>query len=238
MCSTYCEGALSRAAVQSIRQCGLDDLLVWEGPAGEPLDADVPASVFPEDVKVHHGRWRTDGRKRDQMLQEAKKRHPEPETWAIVVDGDEVLRNGEYVRDLCQMLLWDDELAKGDARKVLADEEPWGRWPLRIIEADGAMALVGGRLFRLDLVRQIKHSTSVIENVNGITDGWGNVAEDSRAFLTHFLGAVEMGRMTAWPPLPCEPFLVHRSNMRHPLRRKSRLHMQEDRELREAGILK
>ncbi len=232
--STYLEGTLSRAAVESIRRCDLDDLLVWEGAAGEPIEADVPESEFPEGTKVQTGRWRTDGRKRDAMLQEAKQRNPERETWALVVDGDEVLGNGEYVRDLVQMLLWSDELHRAED----AEAEPWARWPLRIVEADGAIASVGGRLFRLDLVTRVVHSTSVVENVHGVTDGWGNVTEDSQLWIKHFLGAIDHGRMTAWPPLPCEPYLVHRSHLRHPLRRGKRMHAQENAEFRKAGILK
>ena len=33
--------------------------------------------------------------------------------------------------------------------------------------------------------------------------------------------------MIAWPPLPCEPHIVHRSNLRHPARKALRMSEQE-----------
>lgn len=233
--SAYKEGRLVAGAIRSLERVGLDDLLVYEGPAGEPIDG-PPDSVFPifgagyappGDGEPYHGSWRSDARKRDAMLQEAKRRHPDGPLWGVWLDGDEILVNGEYLRDILQALVWQDEQERS--------ENPWMRWPLRLVEADGAIATISNRAVRLDLIRSYEISTSVVTDTNGVERAWGNVAEDSRVWMDHFLGALDRGRMTAWPPLPCEPHIVHRSHLRHPLRRGVRMHAQEAEELRRAG---
>ena len=240
--SAYKEGRLVAGAIRSLERVGLDDLLVYEGPAGEPIE-DAPTSMYdrgfamqvgsnmvevtPPPYQVTEGNWRSDARKRDAMLQEAKRRHPDGPLWGVWLDGDEILCNGEYLRDILQALVWQDEQERS--------ENPWMRWPLRLVEADGAIATISNRVVRLDLIRSYEISTSVVTDTNGVERAWGNVAEDSRVWMDHFIGALDRGRMTAWPPLPCEPHIVHRSHLRHPLRRGVRMHAQEAEELRRAG---
>lgn len=225
--SSYREGELVRGAVNSLERSRLDDLIIYEGPAGEPIEG-APPSVFFLGDQVKEGRWRSDGRKRDAMLQEAKRRHPEPETWGLWLDGDEILVNGEYLRDILQSRLWNDEADGG---------EPTIHCPLWIIEADGAMAITTSRIFRLDLVRSIDISSATITNVYGIEEGWGNTTTDARVWIEMWELAVSSGRMMAWPPRPCEPHIYHRSHLRHPARRKHRLHEQETEILKETGRL-
>lgn len=232
--SAYKEGALVRGAIDSLEQVGLDGMLVYEGPAGPPLGDDVPDSEYPPWITnepfrwTHHGgRWRTDGRKRNAMLQEAKARHTDGPLWGVWLDGDEILVNGQYLRDLLQAVVWNDE----------RDEQPTIRYPLRLIEADGAISTISNRVVRLDLIHSVDISTSVVTNIYGVEEAWGNVVEDSELWMRHFLGAMDHGRMTAWPPLPCEPHIFHRSHLRHPSRRGQRMHEQEADELRKAGKL-
>lgn len=231
MMSTYKEGSLCVAAVKSLLNVGLDALYVYEGPAGDPLPDEVPDSELAaietlagREIIVHRGRWRTDGRKRNDMLQRAKADYPGI-AWGVVLDGDEVLGNAEYLRDRLQALLWDDE--ERSASIATPDNAPISRWPLRLIEADGGISFITARVFRLDLVRSIDHSSSVITNVSGIQEGWGNYQEMSSLWLEVWLRAIDNGKMVAWPPLPCEPHIVHRSNLRHPLRRSLRMSDQE-----------
>lgn len=226
--SAYKEGALVQEAIRSIDRVDLDDLLVYEGPAGEPLGDDMPDSDYLGSKSIERGRWRTDARKRQAMLEEAKRRNPDEPLWGVWLDGDEILCNGEYLRDILQWCEWESERDP---------ENPWMRWPLRLVEADGAIATISNRVVRLDLIRSYDISTSVVTDVNGIERAWGNVAEDAELWMQHFLGALDHGRMTAWPPLPCEPHIFHRSHLRHPLRRAHRMHAQEADELRKAGKL-
>lgn len=235
LCSTYCEGSLTLGAIRSLEAVGLDDLLVYEGAAGDPLS--LPADLASEfDCSswstgwrgVHRGRWRTDGRKRDEMLQEAKRRNPGV-TWGVWLDGDEILVHGEYLRNILQAVVWNDE---HDGTGI-----PTIHWPMRVIEADGSISVTTGRLFRVDQVASVDISVSVITNANGIEEGWGNHPEDARLWIEMWMRAIDTGRMIAWPPLPCEPAIYHRSNLRHPLRRGLRLHEQESVELRKAGKL-
>lgn len=231
MVSSYKEGRLVAAAIRSLLNVELDRLYVYEGPAGPPLGDDVPDSDLSAAmmlaggvIRVHHGRWRTDARKRNEMLQQAKRDFPGV-TWGVIVDGDEVLVNGEYLRDRLQSLVWDDEM-KG-ARAGDTSNPPWARWPLHFVEADGSMHLITARVMRIDLVRSIDVSSSVITNEHGVREGWGNYAARSAAWIESWLAAIDQGKMIAWPPLPCEPHLVHRSNLRHPLRRQLRMSQQE-----------
>jgi hypothetical protein len=45
------------------------------------------------------------------------------------------------------------------------------------------------------------------------------------------------GQVFVGPPMPGEPFILHRPLLRHPLRRGHRLHEQERVELEKAGLL-
>jgi len=239
MVSSYREGRLSRAAIESLLEVELDALYVFEGPAGPPLEheADLPETWLPESVDgcrvvVHRGRWRTDGRKRNEMLQRAKADYPDGPLWAVVVDADEVLANGRYLRDRLEWIVASDR--QRGASVALPNNPPMARWPLRLIETDGAISLITARVFRADLLRSIDHSTSVVTNVAGVRDGWGNHAELSKVWIELWLAAIDKGAMIAWPPLPCEPCLVHRSSLRHPGRAGLRMSDQETAEFARA----
>lgn len=246
MVSAYKEGRLVRGAVESLLRVGLDALYIFEGPAGEPLGDDVPDSDYPFDTrhgsgdsKMYHGtrvtmhsnRWRTDARKRDAMLQRAKEEHP-GETWAVIVDGDEVLWNAEYLRDRIDAVSSENAFY---GRSIAAvDNPPIARIPLRLMERDGGLHAITARVFRIDLVRSIDISSSVVTNASGIQEGWGNYPELSHVYLEGMLRAIDNGALVAWPPFPCEPVIVHRSHLRHPLRRGLRMSEQETRELQAA----
>jgi hypothetical protein len=235
MLSAYKEGRLVRGAVDSLILVGLDHLYIYEGPAGEPLDADVPESDYfaiPKvSVTLHEGKWRTDGRKRNELLQRAKREHP-GETWAVVIDGDEVLYNAEYLRDRIEAVSQED--AWKGASVALPDNPPTARIPLRLVERDGGISTITARVFRIDLLRSIDVSSSVVTNVSGVREGWGNYPELSPLYLEGMLRAIDGGNMVAWPPFPAEPCIVHRSHLRHPLRRGLRMSDQETREFARA----
>jgi hypothetical protein len=245
MVSCYQEGRLVRGAIESLLEVELNRLYVFEGPAGEPLENEdeLPASEFPAyvdglpflsrpDVVVHRGRWRTDARKRDEMLKRAQADFPGEVLWAVVVDADEVLVNGRYLRDRLEWILASD--ARRGASIAIPENPPMARWPLHLVEHDGSMSLITARVFRADLLRSIDHSSSVVTNASGIREGWGNYAASSRLWLEGWLAAVDAGKLIAWPPLPCEPYLVHRSNLRHPGRAGLRMSVQETEEFAKA----
>jgi len=235
-CSSYCEGRLVRGAIESLLEVGLDRLYVFEGPAGEPLENEdeLPASELElgdyrepfGGLVVHRGRWRTDGRKRNEWLQRVHADYGRDEpVWAVVVDADEVLVNGRYLRDRLEWILARDAL--NGASVTDKDNPPMARWPLHLVEHEGSMSMITGRVFRADLLRSIDHSSSVVTNVAGVQDGWGNFAATSRAWLERWLAATDAGALLAWPPLPTEPFIAHRTNLRHPLRAQLRMSDQE-----------
>lgn len=239
--SSYCEGRLVRGAIDSLAEVGLDRLYVYEGPAGPPLDEPerfasqldgYGPAIGGTWVTVRRGRWRTDGRKRNDWLQRAKRDFPDPDTWAVVVDADEVLVNGRYLRDRLEWISASDR--ERGATIADPDNPPMARWPLRIVEHEGSIATITARVFRIDLLRSIDHSASVVTNVSGIRDGWGNFAEGAALWIEQWLAAIDKGAMIAWPPLPCEPHLVHRSNLRPPGRTQLRMSVQEAKEFARA----
>lgn len=237
--SSFREGRLTLGCLRSLHAVGLDDLLVSEGPAGELPEGimEAPPSEWPEGMEglVNHGRWRTDARKRDAMLKEAKRRHrplvpgaaQEP-LWGIWLDGDEILHGAEYVRDRLQGVLWEDEARGGP---------PTLNLPLWVKEPDGSLGVTSGRLVRLDLLTEYRISLSVATVVGGSEQGLGNVTTDARLWLELWMQATESGRLVCWPPGPGDACIVHRSHLRHPARKGLRLHEQEAVELRKAGKL-
>lgn len=230
--SCYREGRLVRGAIDSLSEVELDRLYVYEGPAGPPLanEQELPPSELiryndAPGVVVHRGRWRTDGRKRNDWLQQVKRDYPAGPVWAVVVDADELLVNGRYLRDRLEWLLARD--AQSDASIATPDNPPMARWPLHLVEHDGSMAIITARVFRADLLRSIDHSSSIVTNASGVREGWGNYAERSAEWTRRWFEAVDRGAMIAWPPLPGEPHLLHRSNLRHPARAALRMSEQE-----------
>lgn len=246
MISAYKEGRLVQGAIRSLEAVGLDHLYIFEGPAGEPLPDDVPESDYGEYGdpskgswvgtsesglhRVHRGRWRTDGRKRNEMLQRAKDDQrtggPTPQPfWCVVLDADEILVNAEYLRDRLEWVEAEDAFRKADINDV--ENPPMARWPLRLVDPDGSISTITGRVFRGNLVRSIDISSSVVTNLHGIQEGWGNFEEAAALWVEQWGRAIDDGKLIAFPPLSCEPHILHRSNLRHPLRRGLRMSAQE-----------
>ncbi len=228
--SCYKEGRLVQGAIRSALEA-CDHVAVFEGPAGEHLE-DVPESDFGELEGFHFqtGEWTTDAAKRTAMVKWCRG-YGSP-TWGVWIDGDEVLVNGWALRDALQAVLWRDEEEGG---------KPSGGFPLRLVEMDGSLAVCRAKCVRVDLIDRYLVSSSGIRFKSGAVladHAEGNLPQKiSEWYISERVKAIGEDRMMLEPPLPCEPFLVHRSPLRHPLRRKLRMHEQEARELRRLGIL-
>ena len=258
--SSYREGSLLRAAVESCRP-GVDHVVVWEGPAGDQRCDDAPASPAPWDHDdlldwFHAGVWETDAAKRDAMLQWCKKQWHHKPLWIVWVDGDEILQNAVYLRDLVQSVVWEDDYR--GASLVDLENGPTGGFPLKVVDQqDGNVATDRGRLIRADLVRRVLVSNLIYELVTGVEIRLGRVdftvrdtaraqalAAISEQWSLHPDRRAELARsgqqitdlVMLTPPLPGEPFIVHRSQLRHPARRNIRLHEQEKTELEKLGL--
>lgn len=242
--SSYKEGTLIRGAINSAMG-GTDEVIVFEGPAGPPLEADCPetdAGFLRELCTWREGTWRTDAEKRTAMIAETRKH--EPPVWGVMVDGDEILVNGQYLRDELQALMWQEEAEGGD---------PFLGWPMNIVEHDGNVASCRAKVLRLDLIDSYSVSSSVFKTAIGTTHGEGNLQvklselpqsvaverliskiEESSGTQKEELIALAQDlsdRLVLAPPLPGEPHLVHRSHLRHPNRRGLRMHEQEAAEI-------
>jgi hypothetical protein len=228
LCSCYREGPLVQAAIRSLL-AACDRVVVFEGPAGPPLDEDVPASDFlalEGWFVLKHGAWKTDAKKRTAMI-ESLRPFTEP-TWGVWIDGDEVLCNPEYLRDWLQFADWKEEET---GVKNLG-------WPLKLVELDGSIAVCEGKVLRVDRVDSYSVSSSIFKNALGALESHGNYRASIQDFPLHEqlrqVGDPDGGYMFAWPPLPCEPFILHRSQLRHPRRTGLRLHEQEAVEIEKA----
>ena len=226
--STYLDGNLAYHAVKSALAC-CDQVLVLEGPCGDPLQADVPATYLGEladdpRVTVQTGRWRTDAKKRTAMVEWAH-RHASGPTWGLWLDADEYLVNGEFLPDWLQYLTWMDE----------RDDTPTMRQPLRLVELDGSISMSYVKLVRVDLVREYRVSIANLVNQMGIEEKAGNLHEHIGPWMQAHQQAAK--GFLYWPPGPgpLDPFIVHRSMLRHPDRAGLRLHEQEAQELRRIG---
>jgi len=233
LCSAYREGPLVAGAVQSLlRAC--DRVVVFEGPAGDPLEDEVPASDLStleggpfshERLWFDAGRWSTDAKKRTAMIEHL--RPFEEPTWGVWVDGDEVLCNAEYLRDWINYWDW---------REEETGEKNLG-WPIKIVEMDGSVAIVQAKVLRVDRLDSYSVSSSVFRDALGQLHGRGNyalaVGDSPLASWLRQLADPD-ARVFAWPPLPCEPFIMHRSKLRHPRRAGLRLHEQEATEIEKA----
>jgi hypothetical protein len=216
--STYKEGKTARHAVRSALQA-CERVIVFEGPAGPPLQADVPATNVTEGVEVIHGRWRSDARKRTAMLDHCRAQSWwQPPVWGLWLDGDEVLVNPEYLTDWTDYFDWQNE-SNGD--------EPVMRIPLRLVELDGSISMSYVKLLRVDLVKSYELSIANLTNTVGITEKAGNLHEHLSGWAASHPRAAE--GYLYWPPgpAPLDPFIVHRSLLRHPSRAGLRLHEQE-----------
>jgi hypothetical protein len=219
--STYKEGTTARHAIRSALEA-CDRLLICEGPAGPPLEgAAVPGTWMPADerAEIITGRWRSDARKRTAMLEHARSQTwwAAP-VWGLWLDGDEVLVNPEYLADWTDFFDWQNETA---------GEEPVMRIPLRLVELDGSISMSYVKLLRVDLVRSYDLSIANLTNTLGIVEKAGNLHEHLTGWVASHPRAAE--GYLYWPPgpAPLDPFIVHRSLLRHPARAGLRLHEQE-----------
>lgn len=230
--STYREGPLARLAVASGLKVA-DHVVVFEGPAGEPLpnEEECPPTEYisrglrrssPEMI-YRTGRWPTDAKKRTKMVEYVRRMNLPPPVWAVWIDGDEILVNGEYLRDWLQLIAWEDD-----------PDEPYMGWPIKLVELDGTVVVCQAKVVRLDLLDSYSVSSSVFRNALGALETRGNQPFDFNAWLDPREKLIAEGRLYQMPPLSCEPHLLHRSFLRHPARRGLRLHEQEAQEIERA----
>ena len=226
--SAYREGELVHAAIASALEA-TDRVFVFEGPAGDDDAQDAPETDYSrwgDRIVLRGGRWRADAEKRTAMVDHVKTLALAPPLWCVWVDGDEVLVNGEYLPDHLRALEWKDELAGASLDDP--DNLPSMGRPICIVEPSGLVIDCRAKVIRLDLIRRYVVSSSVVESVLGGYMGEGNKPVSlSKWFDERELFAAKDYMFFSHRPLPCEPFLVHRSHLRHPVRRGLRMSDQE-----------
>ena len=157
----------------------------------------------------YSGQWRSDADKRTEMLMEAKAW--DQDSWALWLDGDEILNYGEFLKDLCYRA---------------EEETSTGGTTIRIVEYDGSVAQCYGKLIRVGNISKYLMSSYEVELTSGLTVALPNVPICSA-------GGIPIGEIKERddpilalnrPPLIGEPHLLHRHGLRSPEREAPRLH--------------
>ncbi len=210
--STYREGLLAAEAVRSLLAC-CDQVRVLDGPIGEPSGGGIETdwSVFRREqrVVVDHGACGSDAEKRTILL-ERTRRLPAP-VWGVILDGDELLVNGQNLPSLIEHHELEAE-ANGQVSFGAT---------LRLVEQDGSAGLIMARLLRLDLVERWLISSYHILLKTGM-----EVSRPNAYFLK--AGEPDTDRvesstgMQVRRPLQGEPHILHRSGLRPPQRNAER----------------
>lgn len=220
--SSYREGTLIQGAIRSAQETRAP-IHVWEGQAGDETTEGPPTDTTGLDgFHWHHGRWHTDAAKRTEMVRAMVKLYGAP-LWGLWIDGDEIIVNAQYLPDVIRSVMESEEHDPLDT--------PRAGIPLHLVERDGRVSIARARCVRIDLIDKYVLSSSGIRFKSGVTQPEGNIPVDGRRWFEDRAEAFRDGAVFLPPPLPCEPFVLHRSWMRHPLRRGLRMHEQEAAEL-------
>lgn len=244
--STYREGPPLRAGLRTILEAGFDAVHVWEGPALD-VERDLggapesPLGEFRRDADVFHGSWPTDAVKHTEMIQHARREFYDRPLWIMWMGGDELLLYGSALRDIAQHLLWQDEAEGRSIQAMIKDPGNdavaiTGGGVVYLLEADGGLSIMRGRLVRGDAIRRYVVGDLVCELITGAQARLGNLPVDANVWMEERFTGMEAGRLFIPPPLPGEPLVVHRSHLRHPSRRTLRMHEQEHAELERLGF--
>lgn len=220
--STYKEGRLAVSTVRSLLGGGCCDVVwVFDGPIGDApaTGPDSDWSVFRKDqrVQVREGQWDSDAAKRTAMLEPTRRYGPD--TWGVILDGDEILLHGEYLPDLIEYAIQKD------------GERAFG-FPLRLMEVDGSCAKIGARVLRLDVIERYLISSYHLLLYSGAEVSLPNVA-------LRLAGEPDLAPapedesygMQRRRPVMGEPHILHRSIMRSAQRGAVRQHRAEQSEL-------
>lgn len=245
--STWREGDLARLAHASLQDAALDRLYVFEGATSHTPPAVGEAT--PElagFVKLRS--YPSDAAKLTACIDVVKQSsayHGHP-LWGLWLAGDEILVNGRFLRDLLQRVQWEDERL---GRSILdPDNGPTFSVPVTQVEHDGSLGRVLSRCVRVDLIKRYVASSHVIELVNGAIIQHGSrplTLDDLPQMQAITAAAIEMddarqdeisNRVFVPPIFACEPYTVHRPQLRHPDRQSVRMHEQEQRELERLGL--
>lgn len=195
-----------------------DQIFVFEGSTkaskNSRIKNGIPISsgTFGTPYMYYSGHYVSDADKRTDMLKEAQAW--DEDSWALWLDGDEILNYGEYLKDHC---------ARADM------ETATGGTTIRIVEYDGSVAQCYGKLIKVGNLRRYIMSSYEVELESGFTVALPNVPICSS-------GGIPIGEIKERedpilalnrPPLIGEPHLLHRHGLRNPERKAPRLHDEE-----------
>ena len=200
--SSFREGRLIRSALASLAP-HVDRVYVLDGPFGEAPAAGEESQLdrLPGNVVVRYGgAWADDAAKRTELVRWAASREQDIRpVFGFVLDGDELLVNGEWVRDFA-------ERARPEDRALAC----------RIVEWDGTVVRTFCRILRVDLVERFELGAFQVRWVDSpIVHPFPNYVEVGGNLEPHQLA--EHHAMMSPPyraPLQGEPHVLHRNFLR------------------------
>lgn len=223
--STYREGKLPRGAIKSALKA-TPHIIVFEGLT-ESEHVPGPETDLGNLTKyiARKGKWNDEADKRNEMLNYAQMKFPKPTGfWILLLDGDELLVWGEYLRD------WLDQLdpGYGSAENVVPIKvtEPSRRQmqiplPSGIVEVPGELWTDTGpsHLYHSSIIKRYVVGAWQIETPSG---------------LVAMLDRMESPN----PPAMGEPHIHHRSYLRRGERKDFRANQLDERRWIDARDMK
>lgn len=214
MISSGYDSGLTEAAARSLKTC-CDKVYILDGgiagaEPGEDAVTDLSFAVDREGFRVRHSSSHaSDAEKRSALLEWVKHENP-PDSFGVVLDSDELLLWGEYLRDFLELA------AK---RPITAA----GGFPLRLVEFDGSVALVSSRVYRIGLIDRYELSVHTV-----ILKGQTAPIALPNIQVCYMHGIAMRGDdPRCRPPLQGEPHILHRTMLRNPDRKTQRQHEAE-----------
>jgi hypothetical protein len=210
MISSGYDSGIIESAARSLKQA-CDTVYILDGPiagsdAGEHTDLSWAEPNEGFRVRPFSVPFESDATKRTALLEWVKHTNG-PDTWCVVLDSDELLLWGEYLRDF---------LALAEHRPITAARG----FPLRLVEFDGSVALVSSRIYKLDAVKRYELSVHTI-----ILEGSDTpIALPNQQVCYMHGNPMRPDDPRCRPPLQGEPHILHRTMLRNPTRQAQRQH--------------
>ena len=210
--SSYREGPLLQGAIKSLLPA-CDFVLVLEGPIGknERKDKEAQAPFLKEQrVSFRFGSFEDDAEKRTKLAHWAVMRKAD---FAVILDGDEVLLWGEYLKDFVRTA--EDHGIMG------------GGFAIRLVELDGSTSLITSRIIKPSTIEKYLVSTNAVKLFGvEVPVSWPSIQ------VTHMNGfPINPHEPSNRAPLQGEPHILHRSGLRPKDRNVERQHEAEARGL-------
>jgi len=214
MISSGFDSGLTEAAANSLRKA-CDKVYILDGGIAnadnlEDEPTNLAFAVRSDGYHVRHGSIFTDDAAKRTALLKWVQHENDDDCFGIVLDSDEVLLWGEYMRDF---------LALAEKRPATAA----GGFPLRLVEFDGSVALAASRVYKLGAIDHYDLSSYTVTLAGSSAP---ITLPNTRVCYMHGM-PLRSDDPRCRPPVQGEPHILHRTMLRSPGRTTQRQHEAE-----------